>query len=71
MRFRAVRPPAPIPEPSIASGTDGLHDSPLEQAGLELLVPVSAARARKMRRVQTDPDQMTEQGRELVAIGLG
>src|SRR5215472_15125489 len=25
-RFRAVRPPAPIPEPSIALGTDGLHD---------------------------------------------
>ena len=56
---------------TIRLGTDGLHDSPLEQAGLELLVPVSAARARKMRRVQTDPDQMTEQGRELVAIGLG
>ena len=34
-----VRPPAPIPEPSIASGTDGLHDSPLEGSGFEPSVP--------------------------------
>ena len=39
MRFRAVRPPAPIPEPSIASGTDGLHDSPLGGSGFEPSVP--------------------------------
>jgi len=52
-------------------GTDGLHDSPLERAGLELLVFGSAARPRKMRCIQTDSDQMAEQGRELGAIGFG
>ena len=35
MRFRAVRPPALIPEPSLALGTDGLHDSPVEGGRFE------------------------------------
>jgi len=40
-------------------------------SGLEPLVPVSAAGPRKVRRVQTDSDQMAEQGGEPLAIGLG
>jgi hypothetical protein len=30
------------PGPSIALGTDGLHNSPLERAGFELVVPLQA-----------------------------
>src|SRR5215469_7443610 len=45
MRFRAVRPPAPIPEPSIALRTDGLNDSPQEGHGFEPPVPPESTRS--------------------------
>src|SRR6516164_433128 len=62
MRFRAVRPPAPIPEPSIALGTDGLRDSPLEGSGFELPVP----RASRAGRHLFTPDH-----EELIGRGFG
>jgi len=63
MRFRAVRPPAPIPEPSIALGTDGLHDSPLEGGGFEPLVPRYEARNFRGTRHDCSADSLNRSHR--------